>query len=81
MVLVSYPERVVHGVICRPGVLRDVPGDNKKAGHCPLVHQVFLSLGATKAGFRHPGDQVEGKTPKALARATACVRLWASSLP
>jgi hypothetical protein len=26
-------------------------------------------------------DQVEGRTPKALALATACVRLWTPSLP
>jgi len=31
--------------------------------------------------FRRPTDQVEGKSPKALALATACVRLWTPSLP
>ena len=28
----------------------------------------------------HPGDQVEGKIPKALAPTTACVRLWTPRL-
>jgi hypothetical protein len=41
----------------------------------------FLTLCITSADFRHPGDQVEGKTPKALALVTACVRLWTLSLP
>ena len=56
MVLVSYPERVIHGVNCRLGVLLDVSGGNKKAGRYLLARQVLLSLGAANAGFGHPGD-------------------------
>jgi hypothetical protein len=54
MVLVSYPERVIRGVICRLGELRDVPGGNKKASRYPLARQVLLSLYAADVGFRHP---------------------------
>ena len=81
MVLVSYLVRAIQGINFTLGALWDVPTGNKKAGRYSLARQISLALFAAKAGFRHPGDQVEGKTPKALARATACVRLWASSLP
>jgi len=60
MVLVSYPKGVIDGIICRGGVLWEVPEGNKKAGCYPLARRVLLSLGATvcsigtaKAGFRH----------------------------
>ncbi len=44
MVVVSYPERVIHGVICRLGGLWNVPRSNKKAGRYPLARQVLLFL-------------------------------------
>ena len=50
----SYPERIILGVICRLGVLGDVPGGNKKAGLNPLTRQVLLSLYSADVGFRHP---------------------------
>jgi hypothetical protein len=58
-----------------------MPGGNKKASCFALARQVLLSLFGTDAGFRHLGDQAEGKIPKALALATACVRLWTPSFP
>jgi hypothetical protein len=80
VVLVSSPESVIQGVNCRLGGLWDVPRGNKKAGRFLLGRQVSLSLGTANAGFMRPGDQMEGKIPKALALATACVRLWTPSL-
>jgi hypothetical protein len=56
MVLVSYPKRVIHGVICGGGVLWDALRGNKKADRYLLTRQVLLSLGAAKAGFRHLND-------------------------
>jgi hypothetical protein len=53
-------------------------GVTKKRAASPPDLIVFMRSGA---GFRHPGDYVEGRTPKALALATACVRLWTPSLP
>ena len=50
----SYPERVIQGVIFRPGVIWD-PGRIKKASYL-LSRQVFLSLCAANAGFRHLSD-------------------------
>ena len=35
--LKKHPDRVIRGVICRLGELRDVPADNKKAGCYPLA--------------------------------------------
>ena len=73
-----------------------MPGAAKKAGRYLLTRQVLLSWGATDAACAlHRmavrflrfvqagigGDQVEDKRPKALALATACVRLWTPSLP
>jgi hypothetical protein len=55
-------------------------GVTKKAGRYPLTRLVLLSRFAAGAGFRHPSDQVEDKTPTALALATACVRLRTPSL-
>jgi hypothetical protein len=56
MVLVSYPDRIIHRVICRLGVLRDVSGGNKKAGRFPLTRQIMLSLCVADAGPKHPSD-------------------------
>jgi hypothetical protein len=73
MVLVSYPESVIQGVIV--GLEHDgiCQGARKKraAIHWPAR---FCCLGVSR-------DQVEGKIPKALALATACVRLLTPSLP
>ena len=62
-------------------------GGSKKGGPLSLTRQVLLSWDAACAAAvatalgRHRSDQVEDKRPKALALATACVRLWTSSLP
>jgi hypothetical protein len=72
MVLVSSPERVVQGVICELGASGDVPGDTKNGP---------LSAGPPGFVVCAADDQVEGKMPKALTLATACVRLWTPSLP
>jgi hypothetical protein len=50
-------------------------GGQQKSGPLSASPLDFLSLCAAKANFRHLSDQVEGKTPKALALETACVRL------
>ena len=71
-----------------------MPRSSKKAGRYPLARHVLLSLcaavcsvgtasscfGTANAGFKHSGDYMEARIPKALAWATACVRLWAPSL-
>lgn len=38
-------------------------------------------LGLAGADFMRPGDYMEGKIPRSLALATACVRLWTPILP
>jgi hypothetical protein len=45
------------------------------------IRQALLSLYAADTDLRHRSSQVEGKIPKALALAPACVRLWTPSLP
>ncbi len=40
-----------------------------------------IRVGLAEAGFRRLEDQMAGSRSKARARATACVRLWTSSLP
>ena len=59
----------------------EVSQGEQKTGCYLLAREVLVPLFAANAGFRHPSDQVEGKAPKALALATACVRLWTLSLP
>jgi len=78
---VSYPERGIQGVNYKFGVLWDASGDNKKAGRYPLARQALLSLCSADPGLGHRRAQVEGKTLKARARASACVLLWTPSLP
>ena len=56
----------------------------KKAGRYLLTRQ-FCYLGVLpmppmRCIGQHQSDQAEDKRPKALALATACVRLWTPSL-
>jgi hypothetical protein len=77
MGLVSSPERVIHGISCRLGTPWDMPGDKKdgplSAG--PQGREVLVCY------LEYRGNQVAGKTPKAIALVTASVRLWTPSLP
>jgi hypothetical protein len=51
-------------------VISDLEGESKN-GLLSASPSVFLILFAAHAGFRRPGDQMEGKITKALALATA----------
>jgi len=67
---VSSPERVTQGVNPSRGAQSALPGGTKKTGSFAPARQVLLCTCTA---------QVEGRTPRALALATARVRLWAPS--
>ena len=67
----SPPKSTIRGVVCERGEQGAVRR-HKKADRYALARQVALSMSLA---------QVEGKRPKVLALATACVRLCTPSLP
>jgi hypothetical protein len=82
MVLVSSPKRSICGISCGLGApwggAKGVERQKKRAATLwagPPGRVVFACY------LEYRGHQGDGKTPKALALVTACVRLWTLSLP